>query len=184
MIDFKSFFLLKSRARIGQSVNEWLRSLNPGRFKNVLFPTWPRPALAPTQPPVWWLLGLFLLGWSGRGVMLTIHLHPVPRSRKRGSMHPFPHTPSLGNAYSAKHSNTFCFFTFIKLNNCTGAIIKLVDLYSKMKHFKGQVLVSRSRVFLLTAQRRSDEVTIRVSRKSNAVYRGWVYILTVNSETL
>jgi hypothetical protein len=38
--------------------------------------------------------GLFPRGWSGRGVKLTTHLQLVPRSRKCGSIHPLPHTPS------------------------------------------------------------------------------------------
>jgi hypothetical protein len=38
--------------------------------------------------------GLFLRGLSGEGVKLTTHLQLVPRSRKRGSIHPLPNTPS------------------------------------------------------------------------------------------
>jgi hypothetical protein len=38
--------------------------------------------------------GLFPRGWSGRDVKLTTHLQLVPRSRKCGSIHPLPHTPS------------------------------------------------------------------------------------------
>jgi hypothetical protein len=34
----------------------------------------------------------------GRGVKLTTHLHLVPRSRKRGSIHPLPHTSSCRSA--------------------------------------------------------------------------------------
>jgi hypothetical protein len=37
-------------------------------------------------------------GSSGRGVKLTTHLQLVPRSRKCGSIHPLPHTPSWRNA--------------------------------------------------------------------------------------
>jgi hypothetical protein len=33
-------------------------------------------------------------GLFPRGVKLTTHLQLVPRSRKRGSIHPLPHTPS------------------------------------------------------------------------------------------
>jgi hypothetical protein len=33
-----------------------------------------------------------------RGVKLTTHLQLVPRSRKCGSIHPFPHTPSWRSA--------------------------------------------------------------------------------------
>jgi hypothetical protein len=37
--------------------------------------------------------GIFLAGYSDRGVNLTTHLQLVPRSRKRASIHPLPHTP-------------------------------------------------------------------------------------------
>jgi hypothetical protein len=41
-------------------------------------------------------LGLFPLGYSGRGVKLTAHLPLVPRSRKRGPIHPStPHHSSM-----------------------------------------------------------------------------------------
>jgi hypothetical protein len=38
--------------------------------------------------------GSFPGGQSGRGVKLTTHLQLVPRSRKYGSIHSLPHTPS------------------------------------------------------------------------------------------
>jgi hypothetical protein len=38
--------------------------------------------------------GLFSRGSSGRNVKLTTHLQLVPRSRKCGSIHTLPHTPS------------------------------------------------------------------------------------------
>jgi hypothetical protein len=46
--------------------------------------------------------GLFLREKSIRGVKLTIHLHLVPRSRIRGSVHPLPNTSSY------KDNFTFC----------------------------------------------------------------------------
>jgi hypothetical protein len=42
--------------------------------------------------------GLFRREESGRGVQLTIHIQLVPRSRKCGSIHPLPHTPSWRSA--------------------------------------------------------------------------------------
>jgi hypothetical protein len=42
--------------------------------------------------------GLFHRGWSGRGVKLTTHLQLVLRSRKCGSIHPLPYTPSWRGA--------------------------------------------------------------------------------------
>jgi hypothetical protein len=41
---------------------------------------------------------------------LTTHLQLVPRSRKCGSIHPFPHTPSWSNASLVKHRENFTFF--------------------------------------------------------------------------
>jgi hypothetical protein len=54
----------------------------------------------------------FPRGKSGCGVKLTTYLQLVPRSRKRGSMHPLPHTPWWRNAYLVKHRDNFT-FTFI-----------------------------------------------------------------------
>jgi hypothetical protein len=42
--------------------------------------------------------GLFPWGQSGRAVKLTTHLQLVPRSRKRGSIQPVPHTSSRRSA--------------------------------------------------------------------------------------
>jgi hypothetical protein len=42
--------------------------------------------------------GGFLREWSGRRVKLTTHLQVGPRSRKLGSIHPLPHTPSCRSA--------------------------------------------------------------------------------------
>jgi hypothetical protein len=45
-----------------------------------------RPALGPTQPPIQWVPGALSPGVKrGRGVMLTTHRLPVPRSRKNSS---------------------------------------------------------------------------------------------------
>jgi hypothetical protein len=51
--------------------------------------------------------GLFPRGESGRGVTLTTHLQLAPRSRKRGSIHPLPHTSSWRSAYLVKHRDNF-----------------------------------------------------------------------------
>jgi hypothetical protein len=53
--------------------------------------------------------GLFPRVYSGRGVKVTTHLHLVPRSRKRGSIHPLPHTPSWRSVYLVKHRQNFTF---------------------------------------------------------------------------
>jgi hypothetical protein len=42
--------------------------------------------------------GLFPWGLSGWDVKLTSHLKIVTRSRKRGSIHPLPHTPAWRSA--------------------------------------------------------------------------------------
>jgi hypothetical protein len=60
---------------------------SPCRVRNFLFSTYSRPsrpALGPTQPPIRW----------APDVKLTTHLQIMPRSRKRGYIHPRPHTSS------------------------------------------------------------------------------------------
>jgi hypothetical protein len=46
------------------------------------------------------------------GVKLTTHLQLMPRSRKRGSIHPLPHTPSWRSAYLVKYRDNFSFFRY------------------------------------------------------------------------
>jgi hypothetical protein len=64
----------------------WLRAGRSGfdpRQGQRIFPLAPvsRPALGPTQPPVQWVLGVLSPGVKrSRGVMLTTHLHLMPRS--------------------------------------------------------------------------------------------------------
>jgi hypothetical protein len=48
-------------------------------------------------------------GLRGRGVKLTTHLQPVPRSRKCGAINPFPHTPSWRSAKLIKNRDNFTF---------------------------------------------------------------------------
>jgi hypothetical protein len=62
-------------------------SLSPGKIKNFLFLTSSRPAVGSTQPPIQWVAGVYL---PGGGVK--------PRSRKCGSIHPLPRTPSWHGA--------------------------------------------------------------------------------------
>jgi hypothetical protein len=45
---------------------------------------------------------------STKGVKLTTHLQLVPRSRKCGSTHPLPHTPSWRNAYLSTETTLLC----------------------------------------------------------------------------
>jgi hypothetical protein len=73
------------------------RSSSSGMVKNFLF-TSSRPALGPTQPLIQRVRGAVSQGCSGVGVKLTTHLQLVPRSRKCGSIHPLPHTPSWHSA--------------------------------------------------------------------------------------
>jgi hypothetical protein len=55
-----------------------------------------RPALGPTQPPVQWVPGVLSPGVKrGRGVMLTTHLHLVPRSWMSRSYTPLPPSASM-----------------------------------------------------------------------------------------
>jgi hypothetical protein len=72
------------------------RSSSPGRVKNFLFSMSSTPSLGSTQPPIQWVL--WALSPPRRGVKLITHLPLVPRSRKCGSIHPLPHTPSWRSA--------------------------------------------------------------------------------------
>jgi hypothetical protein len=85
---------------IAQSVSDWLRagrqrgrSSSPGSVKNFLFSTSSRPAVGSTKFPIQWIPGAFSPGVK-RPECEADHLQLVSRSRKCGSIHPFPHTPS------------------------------------------------------------------------------------------
>jgi hypothetical protein len=52
---------------------------------SFLFTTTSRPALGPTQPPIQGVTRAVSLGFSGRGVKLTTHLHLLPRSNNEWS---------------------------------------------------------------------------------------------------
>jgi hypothetical protein len=71
---------------------------SPGSVKNFLFSISPRPGLGSTQPSTQWVLGTLSPGVNRQGVKLTSHLHLVPRSRKRGSIHPLLDTLSWRSA--------------------------------------------------------------------------------------
>jgi hypothetical protein len=45
-------------------------------------------------PPIQWVPGDLSPELKRRGVKLTTHLQLVPRSSKRGHIHPLPHTSS------------------------------------------------------------------------------------------
>jgi hypothetical protein len=88
-------------AGIAQSV-QWLATgwttegseFESNVVKNFHFSMSSRLALGFTQPRIQWVPGLFLRGWSGRGVTRTTDLQLVPRSRKCWSIYALPHTPS------------------------------------------------------------------------------------------
>jgi hypothetical protein len=78
-----------------------------GRGVGVPVPVGARIFSSPRRPDWLWcppnLLsngyqGIFPRGLSDRGVKLTTDLQLVPRSRKCGSIHPLPHTPSWHSA--------------------------------------------------------------------------------------
>jgi hypothetical protein len=71
-----------------------------------IFSTSSRPALGSTQPPIQWVPWALFQGESGRRVKLTTHLQLMSRSRKRGSIHPVPHTPSWRSAWLVKPGTT------------------------------------------------------------------------------
>jgi hypothetical protein len=61
--------------------------------------------------------GLFPWGLSDWCKKLTTHLQLVPRSRKRGSIRPLPHTPSWCSAWLAKHRDNFNFYLYRYFSN-------------------------------------------------------------------
>jgi hypothetical protein len=73
------------------------RSSSPGTVKNFLFSTSSRPALGSTEPPIQWVLGASSPGVNRPGPEAD-HSQLVPRSRRYGSIHPLPHTPSWHSA--------------------------------------------------------------------------------------
>jgi hypothetical protein len=93
-------------------------SLSPAGVKNFHFSMLFRPALGvhPTSYPMG-TGGSFLRGKSSRGVKLTTHLQLVPRSRKCGSIHPLPHTPSWCSAYLVKYRDDFTFYIFFTIRH-------------------------------------------------------------------
>jgi hypothetical protein len=64
-----------------------------------LFTTASRPVLGPTQPPIQWVPRALSLAVKRPGRETDhSHLHPVPKSRMRGSIPPLPNTPSWRGA--------------------------------------------------------------------------------------
>jgi hypothetical protein len=76
----------------------------PGNFS--LTPA-SRPALVPSQPRIQWVLGVLSLGYSGRVVKLTTHLHLLPTSKMREAVPPLPNTPSWRGAQKRKQRGNF-----------------------------------------------------------------------------
>jgi hypothetical protein len=63
-----------------------------------MFSTSSRPVLRPAQYPIQWVPGALSPEIKRPGVKLTTHLQLMSRSRKCGSIHPLPHTPSWHSA--------------------------------------------------------------------------------------
>jgi hypothetical protein len=76
----------------------WVGSSSPGRVKNFLFSTSSRPALGPTQPPMQRVLGALSPGVKQPVREADHSPQLVTRSRKCGSIHSCPHTPSWRSA--------------------------------------------------------------------------------------
>jgi hypothetical protein len=74
------------------------RSSSPDRVKNFLFSTSSRPALRSTQPPIQWVPGALSHAVKRLGRESDNSPPASAMSRKRGSIHPLPHTPSWRSA--------------------------------------------------------------------------------------
>jgi hypothetical protein len=98
---------------VGIAISYWLDDRG---VKNSHFSMSFRPALGSTQLPIEWVPGAIspVIKWPGRE---TDHSQLVPRSRKRGSIHPLPYTPSRHSAYLVKYGNIFTFFLVITKNS-------------------------------------------------------------------
>jgi hypothetical protein len=76
--------------------------------------------------------GLFPWGESGRGVDLNTHLRPVQRSRKCGSIHPLPNTPSWRSALIVYHKDNSTFlFTYGSRSIHHSSVILYASNWSK-----------------------------------------------------
>jgi hypothetical protein len=93
------------------------RDLNssPGRVKNCNFCIVQTGSeVHPTSYPIGTACSFWGEGGGITGVKLATHFQLVPRSKKHGSIHPLPHTPSWHSAELVKHRDNFTLlFTFI-----------------------------------------------------------------------
>jgi hypothetical protein len=122
------------------------QSSSPGRVKNFISS---RPALEPRQSPIHWVT------WAvSRGVKRqrreADHLELVPRSRKRGSIHPLSHTPSCHSAYLVKHKDKFTFTFYVLSNNRTTNKAQIAINYECYTIVRPLLFLSRSSSVVLT----------------------------------
>jgi hypothetical protein len=73
-----------------------------------LFTTVSKTALGPTQSPIQWVSGALSLG----DVILTTHLHIVPKSRMRGAIPPLSQYVFMLWCL-AKHRDNFTFYLYL-----------------------------------------------------------------------
>jgi hypothetical protein len=101
----------------------WMTSLRfPARAEiSFLFVIATRPARGPTNPPIQWMPRVLFAGVKRPGHCVTTPLNLEPRLRARGSIPPFPHTPSMGDVwlstvyvfmkrYLFQHMDNFMFY--------------------------------------------------------------------------
>jgi hypothetical protein len=95
-----------------------------------LFTTASRTALGPTQPPIQWVPGALTLGYSSRGVKLTIHLHVVLRSRMRGAIPPLTQYAFMAWCF-VKHRNNFTYYLLLWWKVITLPIVNMTQIQSE-----------------------------------------------------
>jgi hypothetical protein len=86
-----SICLLLSLFHYSITTRSWGRSSSPGRVKNFDFFIFSIPAMGTTQPPIQRVPGVLYPGVKRQGPEVD-HWLQLVKARKRGSIHPLPHT--------------------------------------------------------------------------------------------
>jgi hypothetical protein len=115
-----AILLAQSRSRWNSSVDivtGWTAAF-PFPTGVRLFSTAPRPALGPTQPPIQRVPVVLPPGIKRLGLILTTHLHLVPKVKNSGAIPPLPPHVFVVQC-SIKHRDNYTFF-YQKISKSSG----------------------------------------------------------------